>query len=722
MFKKADMHAWYCEHPERYNRINQPHADFLNISSIDGEGKDILDVLTKPEEARSFISDNKVVFQQGRKMKNEQSLTGADRRKHILKIVRYPIFANDDQVKGVFALAEDITEKRKAEKELYEREELFHSIIATLPDLLLFLDEEGRYLRIWTGQNANLYEEREKLLGKKIINVLPEQQAQIIMKNIEKALQEIETQVFEYELEVIGGKKWFEARMIASGNNRVVMVVRDITDRKMAHYKIEELHKVAVELASAEKEEKVYQLTVEAAERIFEFDVCTLDIVEDDMFVVKATSSGVTEGGSVSMPIEGVAGRQYRKQEALITPDITADKDSQPAKDEYRSAMTVPIDEYGIFQVISTEVNNFNEQDLKLTELLISHTSTAIKRLRAEQEIRFLGFHDKLTGLYNRMFVEEELKRLDSNRKLPISIIAGDVNSLKLVNDAFGHKTGDNLLKKVAKILQNSCRKEDIIGRFGGDEFTIILPNTDEAMSRKIIKRINYNCSKATDGVVPISIALGVSTKNESDQNIDEVVKEADANMYENKIKNSQEVKELVLDRLMKKLGEKRFESKEHCFRLKEMAKRFGKLLNLPEKQLDKLTQAAYIHDIGMISTPQEILLKKDELTREEWREIKKHPETGYRIARSSDQLTELASIILHHHERWDGQGYPRGLKKEEIPLEARIITLIDAYDSMLHKSIYKNTLDPEEAKSELVKNKGKQFDPALVDKFISNF
>ena len=718
-FNEFDFHAWYHNSVDTYQKANEIHADFFGVEPGYMSSVNLKDIFLKDEEAEAFIEDNQVIFETGRRLTIEQSLTDQYGKKHILKIRRQPVYSETGNIKGILCLGEDITEKRKAEKGLYEREELFQSIIATLPDILMFLDDEGKYLKIWTGQNENLYDSRENLLGKKIEEILPDKQAGLIMRNLNEALKDVEIKVFEYELDVLGGKKWFEARMIAAGSDRAVMVVRDISDRVMAHSKIEELHNVAIKLASTQKEEAVYELTVEAAERILEFDVCTLDLVEDNMFKVKMTSSGVPEGGSVSGPVEGIGGKVYNNQESHITKDVREEELANPVKSEYRSAITVPIDEYGIFQVISTEVEKFDEDDLRLTELLISHTATAIKRLRAEKEIRYLGFHDKLTGLYNRMFVEEELKRLDSQRQLPLSIIAGDVNSLKLVNDAFGHKAGDDLLKKVAKILKKSCRQEDIIGRFGGDEFTIILPDTSGKEGRKILKRIKNNCKKEDSSIIPVSIALGLATKENESEDINEVLKNADTNMYENKIRESEEVKNLVLETLMEKLGEKEFETKHHCERLKKMAFEIGQELDFNSNEMEKLEKAAYLHDIGMISTPEEILKKAGELTADEWVEIKKHPETGYRIARSSDKLTDIANIILHHHERWDGNGYPRGIAGESIPVQSRIIAIIDSFDVMVNKSLYKEPLTKEEAIAELYDNAGGQFDPEIVDIFV---
>lgn len=340
------------------------------------------------------------------------------------------------------------------------------------------------------------------------------------------------------------------------------------------------------------------------------------------------------------------------------------------------------------------------------------------ERKKSEDQLIYLSFNDKLTGLYNRAYFEQELKRLDTARQLPISIIMGDVNGLKLVNDVFGHHEGDKLLVRAAQIIKNSCRKEDIVSRWGGDEFIIMLPRTSKENAREISTRIRDVCSRSNSGSIQTSISLGVAVKENMDQNIYTVLKEAEDNMYKHKFTESKSIRSSVISTLLKTLGEKTHETEEHTLRLEKLARKMGKELNLMESQLDDLALLAMLHDIGKIAVPETILTKPGSLTPKEWDKIKSHPEIGYRIASSIVELSHIADGILAHHEWWDGSGYPRGLKGEEIPLHARIIGVVDAYDVMTQKSAYKKAISPAQAKEELEKLAGRQFDPHLIQLF----
>jgi len=721
-FTRLDKQAWYMLSPEIYGECNRAHARFLGRDEEEIKKSPVEEVMQE-EYAEKFIADNKYVFASGEDSSVDQVMENARGEERILQIVRRPVFYdNQSGVKAVMGLAEDITDWREAERNLYEKEELFQSIISTLPDLLLVLDDEGKYLKIWTGNRDILFAPRSQLLGQKIDEVLPRDPAEKIMENLDRALESVSMQIFEYSLEVNAGERHFEARIKAAGRDRAVMVARDITDRKRAHNKIKELHNIAVEMGSSQTEEGIYQHTVRAAERILEFDVCSLDIAEDDMLVVKATSSGVPEGGSVSQKIaeSGIAGMVYRTGEPHLSDDIQEEPDAAPVDSSYLSALTVPIDDYGVFQAVSSERGKFDREDLQMAELLISHTSTALKRLEAEKEIRYLGFHDELTGLYNRKYIEEELDRLDTPRQLPISVITGDIDSLKLVNDAFGHKKGDSLLQKVGEILQKTCREEDIVGRYGGDEFIIVLPRTDRKDAENIRERIKINCKKAEqNSSIPVSISLGVASKEEAEEEIDEVINRADGDMYENKVRGGDMTRTIIFDNLLERLGSKNYETLQHCRSVMILARKLALELGWQGDRLEKLKEAAYLHDIGMISLDDDILNKKGSLTAGEWKKIKRHPEIGYRIARSSDELAPIAPAILHHHERWDGSGYPRGLSGGDIPLEARIIAITDAFNVMTHKDTYRANISREEAVEELRNCAGGQFDPELVEVFV---
>ncbi|MFW6268570.1 MAG: diguanylate cyclase domain-containing protein [Bacillota bacterium] len=353
-------------------------------------------------------------------------------------------------------------------------------------------------------------------------------------------------------------------------------------------------------------------------------------------------------------------------------------------------------------------------------EYVICSAIDITEQKKKEEKIKYIGFHDTLTDLYNRTFMEEELQRLNVERQLPISVIMADVNGLKLVNDSYGHDTGDQLLIKAAEILKNSCREEDIIARWGGDEFVIIFPQTSKKEVKKIYNRIKAGCSnEKIDGKIPISIALGLAVKNNTSTNIYQIIQKAEDRMYDNKRTESKSAKSHILTALLKTMEEKSNETKEHAVRMQKMAKSLGKKLDLSPSEMDKLSLLAALHDIGKVTISKKILNKKEDLVKEEWETIKKHPEVASHIIAATKEFGHISEEISAHHEHWDGSGYPNGLEGKEIPYLARIISIIDAYDVMTNDRPYKKTLSKKQALKEIERCAGSQFDPELANEFI---
>jgi diguanylate cyclase (GGDEF)-like protein/PAS domain S-box-containing protein len=342
---------------------------------------------------------------------------------------------------------------------------------------------------------------------------------------------------------------------------------------------------------------------------------------------------------------------------------------------------------------------------------------------KKESEIAYLSYHDVLTGLYNRAFFDEEARRLDTERQLPISVIMGDVNGLKLTNDVFGHTEGDNLLKRIANILKECCRNEDIVARVGGDEFCILLPSTPYGAASDICRRIYARCEKV-DGSLPggsakLSISLGCAAKTEGRESIRNVMKAAEDAMYRRKLLESRSQHTFLISSIRSTLFEKSFEPERHAQRLIANTRAMAGVLGLPEDQLGDMELFALLHDIGKIAIDSRILTKPGALSDAEWSEVRKHPEVGFRIAQSSPDLAHIAEYILCHHERWDGAGYPQGLRGTSIPLLARIFLVADAYDAMTQDKVYRRALGRDTAFRELIRNAGAQFDPNIVWVFL---
>jgi len=341
------------------------------------------------------------------------------------------------------------------------------------------------------------------------------------------------------------------------------------------------------------------------------------------------------------------------------------------------------------------------------------------ERKKAEEKLKYISFHDNLTGLYSRSYFEKELERLDTKRQLPLSIIIGDLNGLKLVNDVFGHLKGDQYLNQIGKILKEYCRAEDIVARWGGDEFSILLPKTKSKIAYEIIKRIKDAVNEIKMDGIPLSISFGTSTKRNKNIDTRTLIQYAESNMYGNKLVEKRSLVSSIISTLERTLWEKSHETADHAQRIKELSTKLGNYLGLYQNKIDELILLSSLHDIGKVAIPEDILSKNGKLTKLEWEKIKKHPEVGYNICLSSPQLAIIADAVLAHHERWDGSGYPHGLKGETIPITSRILSVVDSYDVMVSGRNYKKPISKSKAVMEIKKYSGKQFDPKIVEKFI---
>ncbi|MGM0380101.1 MAG: PAS domain-containing protein, partial [Bacillota bacterium] len=361
----------------------------------------------------------------------------------------------------------------------------------------------------------------------------------------------------------------------------------------------------------------------------------------------------------------------------------------------------------------------FSKEEIRLLKIFKDVITSAFSKYIYDKKINKLTYNDSLTGLFNRRFFEKELTRLDTKRQIPISVIVADINGLKIINDSLGHEKGDKLLIKSANILKSLLRKEDILARQGGDEFAILLPQTKSREAEDIISRIKSVSKKTKGDELTVSIALGTATKTKINQDIYEILKKADNNMYQNKLSESKSAKNKMVKSLLNTLAVKSNETKKHAKRMTDLSKIFGKKLGLSNYELNRLVLLSTLHDIGKTTISEEILKKPGKLTEEEWKIVKKHSESGYRIANSSQEFALVAEDIYAHHEKWSGDGYPRELKGKEIPYLARIICIIDAYDVMTHDQPYKKAISKKAALNEIKRCAGSQFDPKLAEIFI---
>ncbi len=340
---------------------------------------------------------------------------------------------------------------------------------------------------------------------------------------------------------------------------------------------------------------------------------------------------------------------------------------------------------------------------------------------KVEDQLRYISLHDPLTGLYNRAYFEEEMHRIESGRYDSAGIIMCDVDGLKLVNDALGHYTGDNLLLATANILKESFREGDVAARVGGDEFAVLLPNSDHNAIEIARLRIQDAVERhnSSNPPLPLSISIGSAIGAGSSIIMTNLFKEADNNMYREKLQNSLSARSTIVQTLMKALETRDFTAKGHISRLQKLSTDLAMSIGLQEQKITDLRLLAEFHDIGKVGISDHILFKTGPLTSEEIIEMQRHCEIGHRIALCTPDLIPIANLILKHHEWWDGKGYPLGIKGEEIPLECRIFAIAETYEAMTSDRPYHKAISHEEVMAELIRRSGTKFDPDLVTKFI---
>lgn len=342
-------------------------------------------------------------------------------------------------------------------------------------------------------------------------------------------------------------------------------------------------------------------------------------------------------------------------------------------------------------------------------------------RKRQEERLEFISLYDQLTGLHNRAFFEKEMLRIKSSQEYPITIISADLNGLKIINDTMGHDWGDKLLEACAQVLRKSLRSSDVLARLGGDEFVAILPGTSERAGEDIANRLRENMARYNlqNPELPLSLSIGLATAKGEGVSLEETLKKSDNFMYREKLYHNISNRNQIINTLLAALAERDYFAEGHAQRLSRLCLAMGGKLGLTPQQLNNLALLAQVHDLGKVGIPDRVLYKKGPLTEDEWEIMRLHPEKGYRIALSSPDLPDVAELILKHHERWDGKGYPLGLRENEIPIECRVLAIVDAFDAMTNERPYSEAISRPEAIKRIEEGAGTQFDPELVEVFL---
>ncbi len=389
----------------------------------------------------------------------------------------------------------------------------------------------------------------------------------------------------------------------------------------------------------------------------------------------------------------------------------------------------------------------YSHEDIQLVTGITNRAGVIIENAQLYHQAKTRANTDELTGLYNhRSFherLEQEIAR-GSRFGGTFSMIMLDIDLFKAYNDIYGHLAGDQVLRKVGRYLESSIRSIDLAFRYGGEEFAVILPEARLDDAYKVAERIRKTIeSKTSSRAMPITASLGVGNWPNDGIMKEEVIGLADAALYRakqtgrNRTCLSSDVLKpdtsligvelearpralSIIYALAATVDTKDSYTYGHSRKVSEYAVAVAEAYKLPQDRISTMRAASLLHDIGKVGVPDSILNKKTPLTEDEWRPIRAHPELGVEILRHVIDLVNCLPAILHHHEHHDGSGYPAGLSGNSIPLEARILSVADAYDAMTSPRPYREQLSPEEAVKELRRCAGKQFDPDVVEVFCS--
>ncbi|RJQ43916.1 MAG: diguanylate cyclase [Gaiellales bacterium] len=469
-------------------------------------------------------------------------------------------------------------------------------------------------------------------------------------------------------------------------------------------------------------------------------------------------TSGLSDDFTTRMRFRrgGLAERVIFGDQAVFSDDIQAHhRLSKLAREEGITAfICLPLKvrkrKLGVFYVYSKKTDAYGREEVAVLSILSNQAAIAIQNAMMYERSQEKALTDGLTGLYNQRHfyarLHEEVERAERSRK-PLSIIFCDLDHFKAFNDTNGHALGDQALKEAGRVITESKRAIDVAARYGGEEFALILPDTDSSGAQIIAHRIRRRVaalefeSKAK-GPVSLTVSIGVASYPNDAANPRELVEKADWSMYHSKRHGRdrvtlfheaadaygdvskddlvrEEFKLAAAQAIAVSVARRDEGDAGHSESVARLSSAIAEALNLDEEVVQQVRVAGLLHDIGLVSVPPDIINKREELSEEDWRRIREHPEAGTEILKHISSLEGFLPVVRHHHEHYDGAGYPDGLKREEIPLGARIIAVADAYQAMISDRPYRKAMPPSQALIELQRGAGRQFDPVVVELFI---
>jgi len=544
--------------------------------------------------------------------------------------------------------------------------------------------------------------------------------------------------------------------------NRVAVSIEKEYLREQLREREEELsviNRSSVIMTSSLDIQETYDSFIEELKKVVDVSWAAIALIEQNDLYFLALSSEIGSAWQVGerIPIKGTATEWIAThKKTIVESDLSRESRFDTAeyhlKQGVRSVVYLPLiakgGVIGSLVIASRHPNAYSQRHVMLLEQLASQIAMPVENSRLYAEVEERARTDELTGLLNRRALDELIiSEIDRHSRyggvFSISIL--DLDFFKAFNDKYGHLAGDKVLRQIGNIIKSTIRGADQAFRYGGDEFAILLPQTTVEAAYEVAERLrNQIASKVEAGDVPITASLGLASWPIEGIGANAIIAAADAALYHAKRSGGNQTHRAseslpFLDETMvgyesnedsealstiyalaATVDAKDHYTRSHSERVSWYAMALAEALNLEPLEISRLKACALLHDIGKISISGEILTKWGKLTAKEWEAIKVHPQVGANIAGHARQLSPCIAGIMHHHERYDGGGYPKGLKGEDIPLEARILAIADAFAAMTSTRPYSEALSCEEALEEMKRGAGKQFDPKLVEVFVS--